>query len=245
MIESPQAYIDSIEGPGKAWLEEFHEYMRTRYPDIQPTMFRQRPMFKVGKSYVMFTVAQKNFTVHTFNFDLIEQWKEKFPKASFGKGSIQVKFTDTEAKPVLRAFCDEVIRLNRLENPPPVDVVPALPYAENLTNAFKGSKAKWLPLYEALRDMAREKLPTFVEYFPALHVRWKHGSTFAEISAVAAAMRVEFYADQPHPEYGAVKTVRLSAHRVAHTVELVDAGRFPEVLTWVAASYALTQGNRT
>lgn len=241
MIESLQAYIDSVPMPAKVWLEEFSAYMAETHPDIAPVMFRQRPMYKVGKSYVMFTVAKDHFTFHTLNFELIEALKEKLPKASFGKGSAKVRFTDMDAKPVLKAMCDEVIQLNLWDNPPPVDVVPELPYEEKLQNAFNGGKAKWLPLYETLRDAAKGVLPPFVEYFPAVNVRWKHTSTFAEISAVSATMRVEFYADVLHPEYNAVKAVQLSKNRVAHTVEVRDASEFAALLPWIAASHALTQ----
>lgn len=244
MLQTPQEYIESIPSPGKEWLEEFHEYMKTEHGEFQPVMFRQRPMFKVGKSYLMFTAAKEHFTLHTLNFDLIEEVKAKLPRASFGKGSVKVKFSDVEAKPILKALCDEVMRLNQLENPPPVDVVPELPYEEKLRGAFKGGKAKWLPLYEQLRNMAKERLPAFEEYFPAVNIRWKHGSTFAEVSAVTAAMRVEFYTDKQHPEYNAIKISQTSANRVAHMVEITNTDTFPELLQWLATSYDLTAGKR-
>lgn len=241
---SPQDYVDSVPSPGKDWLVEFLGYMDAQYPDLQPVMFRQRPMFKVGESYLLFTVAKEHFTLHTLNFDLIEGVKDKLPRAAFGKGSVKVRFADVDAKPVLKALCDEVIRVNRLPSPPPVDVVPERPYAESLQAAFGGVKAAWLPLYTELVAAARAQLPPFTEYFPAVNVRWKHGSTFAEISAVSSALRVEFYADGEHPEYGAIKVVRLSKNRVAHTIALTDASGLPELLPRLLASYALTQGKR-
>lgn len=244
MLNTPQDYVDSLEGAGKEWLKTFLDYMHAHHEDIPPIMFRQRPMYKVGESYILFSVAKMHFTVHTLNFALIEQTKAALPRAQYGKGSVKVKFTDMDARPVLMALCDEVIRVNRLPNPPPVDTVPEQPYDEKLAKAFTGVKAKWLPLYEALRDMARATLPPFEEYFPAVNVLWKHGSTFAQVSAVAAAMRVEFYADAQTDAYGAMKVARQSSRRFAYTVEVTGASQLTKVLTWIAASYALTRQNQ-
>lgn len=114
MLQSPQDYVDSLDGPGKVWLTEFLDYMRVRHPEIPPVMFRQRPMFKVGKSYVMFTVAMAHFSLHTLNFELIEGLKASLPRAGYGKGCVKAKFTDEAAKPLLKAMIDEVVRLNTL-----------------------------------------------------------------------------------------------------------------------------------
>ncbi len=241
MLTTPQEYVDSLPSPGKDWLAEFLLYMGQRHPDLSPVMFRQRPMFKVGKSYVLFSVADTHFTVHTLNFDLIEALRPQLKKASYGKGCVKIPFGEESAKPILKALCDEVVRLNKLDNPPPVDVVPDAPYEEKLAKAFSGGKARWLPLYEALRDQARESLPEFIEYFPAVNVLWKRGTTFAQVSAVSGAMRVEFFCDRERAELGAVKVQRLSANRVSHTVEVTGEAELGEVLSRIAESYALTQ----
>ncbi len=241
MLTTPKEYADSLDEAGKSWLTEFLQYMDEAHGDIPPIMFRQRPMFKVGQSYVLFSVAKTYFTVHTLNFDLIETLHDTLPRASFGKGCVKVKFSDDAAKPILKALIDEIVRLNQLECPPEVDVVPDLPYEEALVKAFSGSKDIWLPLYEALRDAARERLPAWVEYFPAVGLRWKHESTFADIGATKTALRVEFYLDAAHPECRPIKTVQTSKNRVAHTVELTDADGIGALLDWIAASYELTK----
>lgn len=241
MLTTPLEYVETLSGPGCEWLAEFLQYMGSRHPDITPVMFRQRPMFKIGKSYVMFTVAKEHFTLHTLNFDLVEGLKAILPKAEFGKGSVKVKFSDTIAKPVLKGFCDEIIRLNLLPDAHAVSVAPALPYEEKLVNAFSVGKAKWLPLYEALRDRAKARLPEFTEYFPAANVLWKHNSAFAQISAVASLMRIEFFSDSIHPERNPVKTLQTSKNRFAHTVETVDDACFGQLLDWIEESYFLTK----
>lgn len=242
MLVTPQDYTQSLSSPGKNWLIEFMGYMQANHGNTAPVMFRQRPMYKFGKSYILFTVAKTHFTVHTLNFELIEALKPKLPSAAFGKGSVKVKFSDTGAKPLLKQLCDEVARLNSLPNPPPVDVVRVRPYEENLDAAFPGGKAKWLPLYKTLHSEAKQKLPPFVEYFPAINVLWKHKTTFAQISAVAGALRVEFYASAPHPECAPVKILQTSKNRVAHTVEITTPAQLGDVIGWVAQSYTLTLG---
>ncbi len=114
MLKTPQEYLDTLQGPGRDWLEEFLDYMKKEHENITPVMFRQRPMFKVGKSYILFSVAKEHFTIHTLNFELLEDLKNRLPKNSYGKGCIKVKFFQKDAKPILKDFCSNVIKINLL-----------------------------------------------------------------------------------------------------------------------------------
>lgn len=241
MITTPQEYVHSVTGPGRAWLEEFYTYMQERHPDIRPVMFRQRPMYKVGKSYVMFTAAKDHFSLHTLNFDLIEELKRQIPKSGNGKGSVNVRCTNEGAKPILKAMCDKIIALNQSDDPPPVDVTPELPYKEQLDKVFVLSKAAWRPLYGKLLERAQEALPPFHEYFPAIGILWKHTTTFAGFKPTKAAIRVEFYADRLHLERNPVKYLQTSANRVSHVVELTDEDGIDAMLGWLEEAYTLTK----
>jgi uncharacterized protein YdhG (YjbR/CyaY superfamily) len=112
MLKTPQEYVDTLTGAGKEWLIEFLSYMDETHSSLKPIMYRQRPMYKIGKSYVFFTVAKEHLTVHTLDFDIIEKMKTILPKADFGKGCVKVKFSDANAKPQLKAMCDEVVKKN-------------------------------------------------------------------------------------------------------------------------------------
>ena len=41
MIATPEEYHDAAPEPGRPWLWEFWEYVRTTYPGQELTMFRQ------------------------------------------------------------------------------------------------------------------------------------------------------------------------------------------------------------
>ncbi|MBN2062095.1 MAG: hypothetical protein JW882_16940 [Deltaproteobacteria bacterium] len=117
MITTPEEYLASVGEPGRAWLEEFFSYMRERHPDQMITMFRQCPMYKFGKSYLegylMFTVAKEHFSVHTIDFDLIEEMKTRLPRLAFGKGCVKAKYADVDVIPELKKLCDAVIARSR------------------------------------------------------------------------------------------------------------------------------------
>ncbi len=104
-MDTVEEYLASLPEPARAWVDEFVTDTAAHYPSVPLVMFRQRPMFKFGatyqQGYVMFTAAKTHFTVHSVEFDLIEQLKARLPKAQFGKGSTKVRFTDEAAKPVL------------------------------------------------------------------------------------------------------------------------------------------------
>ncbi|MEO5920605.1 MAG: hypothetical protein ABIQ01_05620 [Pseudolysinimonas sp.] len=113
-METPEEYIASLPPHAQAWMREFTGYVATNYPTVPYLMFRGRPMFKFEgtylKGYVMFTAAAKHFTAHAIDFDLIVDMKDRFPRASFGKGSIKIPYDDDAAKQPLREFVDEVMR---------------------------------------------------------------------------------------------------------------------------------------
>lgn len=113
MIETEQDYLDTLPEHAQAWVREFTDYVRGTYPGQEVTMFRQRPMFKFGRSYqdgyVMFTAAAQHFSAHAVDFDLVQAAKDAIPGAKGGKGSVSVKYTAESAKPELRAFVDAVM----------------------------------------------------------------------------------------------------------------------------------------
>lgn len=114
--DDAEAYIASLPEVAQAWMREFTEYVATTYPSVPYLMFRGRPMFKFEgtyqKGYVMFTAAAKHFTAHAIDFDLIVEWQPRFPKASFGRGSIKIPYTDVASKEPLREFVDAVMALH-------------------------------------------------------------------------------------------------------------------------------------
>lgn len=113
-MDEAEQYIASLPANAQAWMREFTDYVATNYPSVPYLMFRGRPMFKFEgtylKGYVMFTAAANHFTAHAIDFDLIVDMKPRFPRASFGKGSIKIPFDDIAAKQPLREFVDEVMR---------------------------------------------------------------------------------------------------------------------------------------
>jgi hypothetical protein len=113
VIETPQQYLDAVPEAGRPWLCEFWEYVQVTYPSQELTMFRQRPMFKFGHSYldgyVMFTAAKSHFATHAIDFDLVQAARESITGAVGGKGNVSVKYPNQLAKPALRAFVDAVM----------------------------------------------------------------------------------------------------------------------------------------
>jgi len=113
-VDPAEEYIASLPVDAQAWMRDLTTYVATNYPSVPYVMFRGRPMFKFEgtylKGYVMFTAASRHFTAHAIDFDLILDMKTRFPRASFGKGSIRIPFDDEAAKAPLRDFVDEVMR---------------------------------------------------------------------------------------------------------------------------------------
>lgn len=109
---------------------------------------------------------------------------------------------------------------------------------------FSGVRAKWLPLYERLYGMAREKLGAFDVHETPGAVLWRHNSTFAEIGARKDCMVVAFASNAAHDAWEPAKVLRTSKNRVVHYFEATDDARFSELVARIAEAYALTQSNR-
>ena len=111
-VDSPEEYLDAAPEAGQPWLREFWDYVRTNYPSLELTMFRQTPMFKFEdsylKGYVMFTAAKSHFATHAIDFDLVQSARESIAGAGGGKGNVSVKYPNDAAKPALKAVVDEV-----------------------------------------------------------------------------------------------------------------------------------------
>jgi len=113
MTESPEQYFAEAPEPGRPWLSEFWVHVAERAPGLEPTMFRQVPMYKFAhsylKGYVMFTAAKGHFSVHCLEFDLIAEAQATIPGAFGGKGSVSVTYANEAAKPALLALVDAVL----------------------------------------------------------------------------------------------------------------------------------------
>lgn len=114
-VNTVDEYVGRFDGEPRAWLTEFIEFMRTHYPAIPEAISYQMPMYKFDNTYIAFSAAKNHFTFHTLDFDRIEELKSLLPKASFGKGSAKVKYSDQAAKPVLFDMCHRIIAAH-LEN---------------------------------------------------------------------------------------------------------------------------------
>lgn len=114
MAETPQEYLEEVPQAGRPWLTEFWTHVQSQCPELPLVMFRSTPMFKFAdsylKGYVMFTAATNHFAVHAIDFDLVAATRAEIPGAAGGKGSVNVKYTNTDAKPRLKGFVEDVLR---------------------------------------------------------------------------------------------------------------------------------------
>lgn len=110
---------------------------------------------------------------------------------------------------------------------------------------FSGVRAKWLPLYEQLREMATEKLGAFDEHETTSAVVWRYHSAFAEVSAKKDCMVIAFASDVLHDEWVPSKVLQTSKNRVAHYFEVTDNSLFSVFIERIALAYSLTQLNGT
>jgi uncharacterized protein YdhG (YjbR/CyaY superfamily) len=94
-------YINAFEGEKREWLITMVTFMRDNFPELEETIFYQMPAFRLDRGYIAFSVAKDHFTYHTLDFRTIDELKSSLPSATFGRGSVKIRFSDREAIPVL------------------------------------------------------------------------------------------------------------------------------------------------
>lgn len=106
-------YVNRFEGEKKEWLTTMISFMRRDFPELKETIFYQMPAYRFDDQYIAFSVAKDHFSFHTLDFEMIEELKRLLPKAKFGRGSAQIKYTDRAAIPVLTAMCRKIVARSR------------------------------------------------------------------------------------------------------------------------------------
>ncbi len=106
-------YIGRFDGVQQEWLATFVAFMREHFPDAQEKISYQMPMFKFGKQYIAFSIAQDHFSFHTVDFEMVEALKGLLPEAKFGKGCAKVKFGDKAVMPVLFDMAKRIVERSR------------------------------------------------------------------------------------------------------------------------------------
>ncbi|MBC2079538.1 hypothetical protein HCA99_09980 [Listeria booriae] len=115
MAETVNQYMADLEmDEQRQWTAKFVTFMRENYPDFEEKISYQIPTFKFGKQYIAFSNAKTHFSVHTLDFELVSEMKNRLPNAKFGKGCVKVKFKDEDAIPVIFDFCREIVARNQV-----------------------------------------------------------------------------------------------------------------------------------
>ena len=106
-------YINNFDGEKKEWLTTMITFMRENFPEIPETISYQMPMYRFNGTYIAFSVAKDHFSFHSLDFAMIEELKNRLPRAKFGKGCAKVNYTDRESIPILFEMSKTIVERNR------------------------------------------------------------------------------------------------------------------------------------
>lgn len=113
IMNSVNEYISHYEEEKKEWITTFVTFMRKNYPNWEETISYQMPTYKFLGQYIAFSATKTHFTLHTLDFVMLDELKEKLDNAKFGKRSVKVKYKDKEAIPILFEACRKIAERSR------------------------------------------------------------------------------------------------------------------------------------
>lgn len=96
--EAVDQSIQAMPQEARARVLELVNYMRKHYPDLEEVVSFQMPTYKLGsgakRNYIAFSGAKGHVSMHTMDFDMIQQLKPKLKSPGKGKGCVQIGLTD-------------------------------------------------------------------------------------------------------------------------------------------------------
>ncbi len=115
-LQTVDDYIDSLTGDAKDRIQEFVNFMRKNYSQLEEVLSFQMPTYKLGsgsmRNYIAFSAAKNHFSLHTTDFDYVTELKTKLKNGGKGKGCVNVKFTDKDEFDILLKAISEIYSRN-------------------------------------------------------------------------------------------------------------------------------------
>lgn len=108
-MDTVDEYVNSYADEKREWLTTMVTFMRENFPELEEKISYQIPTFKYKGGYIAFSVAKEHFTFHTVDFEMIEELKQRLPRAKFGRGSAKIKYADTDTIPVLFEMSRKIV----------------------------------------------------------------------------------------------------------------------------------------
>lgn len=100
-METVREYVTQFDGVKREWIEEYTAYMEEKHSELEETIWFRMPTYKIGCSYVAFSVSRDYFAVHTNDRECFAMLQKGLDKAAFGKRSAKIKYSDQGAKHVI------------------------------------------------------------------------------------------------------------------------------------------------
>ena len=94
-------YVNQFSELKRAWIAEYTEYMKEKHPELEAIIWLRMPCYRRNNTYLAFSVTKHYFAVHTNDKECFLMLQQGLDKASFGKRSARIKFTDDGAKHVI------------------------------------------------------------------------------------------------------------------------------------------------
>lgn len=100
-VNTVNEYIENLNEDGKLVVNDFIQYMKQHYPDLNHKISFSMPMWFMGKKmnegYIGISAAKNHFSIHFSNEEFVTNLANELPTCKNGKRCINIKYTDKEA----------------------------------------------------------------------------------------------------------------------------------------------------
>lgn len=100
-VTSVSEYLDGLNADGKKYVQEFIEFMKREYPQLNHKISFSMPMWLIGtkmnEGYVAISAAKGHYSIHFSDEDFVLRLGKKLPSCKTGKRCINIKYGDDES----------------------------------------------------------------------------------------------------------------------------------------------------
>lgn len=109
-----EAYIASLEGIQKEWMESIRDFLQNEFPQLSLVSFYSMPTIKLkNRHFVSFMANNKFFSMHTIDYEMIDKLSALMKRPDHSKATTRIQYDQPGDFDAMKQIVKEIILRNQ------------------------------------------------------------------------------------------------------------------------------------
>lgn len=112
-VNSIPEYIENLNENGRRYVNEFIDFMKEEYTQLNHKICFSMPMWLVGKKmnegYIAISASKNHFSIHFSDENFVIELGKKLPTCKTGKRCINIKYGDDKSFKVIKESIEKFL----------------------------------------------------------------------------------------------------------------------------------------